>query len=510
MRWWVTRQGEIAAACVAGILTLEDAARVVALRSRALSGLGAQGGMVSVVMPAAAVRELLEPWAERLSVAAVNGPAATVVSGDLEALAEFEAELSARRVMRWRIPETDFVAHSARVEELEQPLLAAELALIRAAAGAGSRCSPRPSRRWLDGTELDAAYWYANVRDPVRFADAVGVLAGSGHRVFIEVSPHPVLTPAVADTIETPGTGPTPVISGTTAPRERRCGARSCWRWPGPCPRASPVDWAAVARRRPRVDLPTYAVPAPALLADPRAAPGPGRGGRRRRDSDRPGGGRGFWAAVEDGDLPRWPATLAVDEPARAERGAAGAGRRGGAGSGTGRTRRVALPGHLGAGRRPRRRPRLSGTWLLVAPVGADARRTGCVRALAARGAHVGAWSRYPPGAGPGRRWPACSGGAGEAGPATAGGAVAGVVSLLALDETADAAGSPVVPGGLARHAGLVQALGDAGIDAPLWVRHPRRGRGGARRGADQPGAGAGLGPGPGRPAWSTRTGGAA
>ena len=129
-------QGEIAAACVAGVLSLEDAAQVVAVRSQALSGLAAEGGMVSVVMRVAGVRELMAPWRDRLWVAAVNGPAATVVSGELAALAEFEADLSARRVMRWRIPETDFVAHSAGVEDLAGPLAES---LAGAAARGGAR-----------------------------------------------------------------------------------------------------------------------------------------------------------------------------------------------------------------------------------------------------------------------------------------------------------------------------------------------------------------------------------
>src|SRR3954453_2801523 len=75
-------QGENAAATVAGILTLEDAARGVAVRSRALSALDTAGGMVSVVMPEAGVREMPPRWDGRLSVAAVNSPAATVGSGD--------------------------------------------------------------------------------------------------------------------------------------------------------------------------------------------------------------------------------------------------------------------------------------------------------------------------------------------------------------------------------------------------------------------------------------------
>src|SRR5215472_4708597 len=122
-------QGELAAACVAGMLSLQDAAAVVALRSRALSSLEAQGRMISVVMPAGQVRQLLEPWGERLSVAAVNSPAATVVAGDPQALAQFEAELSARRVLRWEVPKSDFVAHSAAVEGLKDRLLA-DLAFV--------------------------------------------------------------------------------------------------------------------------------------------------------------------------------------------------------------------------------------------------------------------------------------------------------------------------------------------------------------------------------------------
>ena len=81
-------QGEIAAAAVAGILSLQDAARVVALRSRALTALAGRGAMTAVAAPAAEVRERLEAWGGRLVVAAVNGPAAVVVSGDLAASGE--------------------------------------------------------------------------------------------------------------------------------------------------------------------------------------------------------------------------------------------------------------------------------------------------------------------------------------------------------------------------------------------------------------------------------------
>ena len=205
-------QGEIAAAVVAGVLSLEDGARVVAARSRGLSGLGVAGGMVSVVMPEEAVRELTGRWGDRLAVAAVNGPAQVVVSGEQGALGEFEAELAARRVLRWRVEAGDFVAHSPLVDPLAGPL-AAELSGIRPGPGR-VRLFSTVLGRWMDGPELDAGYWFANVREPVRFADAVTALACAGHRVFIEVSPQPVLISAVSETLEQSASGPV-VVTGT-------------------------------------------------------------------------------------------------------------------------------------------------------------------------------------------------------------------------------------------------------------------------------------------------------
>jgi acyl transferase domain-containing protein/NADPH:quinone reductase-like Zn-dependent oxidoreductase/acyl carrier protein len=248
-------QGEIAAACVAGILTLQDAARVVAMRSAALSALNARGAMVSVVMPAAAVRELLASWGGRLSVAAVNGPAAVVVSGDLQALEELEAELSARHVLRWRLPQADFVAHSPRVEELKDGLLAG-LAPVRPAAGR-VRLFSTAECRWMDGTELDAAYWYANVRNTVRYDEAVRALAAAGHRVFIEVSPHPVLTTATGESLEE--TGVTGAVVTGTLDREDAGPARMLTALARVHVAGTTVNWAAVLGHGQRVDLPTYA-----------------------------------------------------------------------------------------------------------------------------------------------------------------------------------------------------------------------------------------------------------
>ena len=405
-------QGEIAAATVAGILSLEDAARVAAVRGRVLSGLGARGGMVSVVMPEAAVRELLTRWGDRLSVAAVNSPAATVVSGDTEALREFEAELAARHVLRWPVPETDYIAHSARVEELAGRL-AGGLAGLASAAGQLPLFST-VRRDWADGTTLDAGYWYDNVRRTVRFAESVRALAGQGYRVFVEVSPHPVLTGAVTETAEEAGAGPV-VVTGTLD-REDAGPARFLSALAGLHVRGPRVDWAAVLGGGRRVDLPTYAF-------------------RRQR----------FWPEALVPSAAGAPAA-AGDRPAT-----------------DGWRYRVAWvpvtePGQVA----------LSGTWLVVTPQipagTADELVQGCVRALAARSPRVLAVE-----AGPGE--PDRTALAARIGDVLAGGAsgVCGVLSLLALDE-APLPAHPAVPAGLAGTQALIQALGDAEIAAPLWV----------------------------------------
>ncbi|TVL91531.1 hypothetical protein CD790_16420 [Streptomyces sp. SAJ15] len=189
-------QGEIAAACVAGALSLEDGAKVVALRSRALLALSGAGGMVSVALPSEIVRERLARWGDRLSVAAVNGPSATVVSGDPAALDELLAECEERDERARRIP-VDYASHSAHVDRLQE-VLRADLATI-APRAAGVPFYSTVTGGLLDTAELDAAYWYRNLRHTVRFDAAVRAAVADGLGVFVEASPHPVLTMAIED-----------------------------------------------------------------------------------------------------------------------------------------------------------------------------------------------------------------------------------------------------------------------------------------------------------------------
>ncbi|MEV7427506.1 SDR family NAD(P)-dependent oxidoreductase [Streptomyces sp. NPDC091212] len=196
-------QGEIAAACVAGALTLPDAARVVALRSRAIaSRLAGRGGMLSVLLPEHRVRELLRPWQGRVEVAAVNGPAAVVLAGEPEALTDVQLELESRGAQVRLIP-VDYASHAPGVEAVRDelgPLLDG----IAPAAPAVPWYSTVDGE-WKRGPEADGGYWYRNLRRPVRFDPAVRALAAEGFEVFVEVSSHPVLTAATQDILEDAG-----------------------------------------------------------------------------------------------------------------------------------------------------------------------------------------------------------------------------------------------------------------------------------------------------------------
>ena len=411
--------------------------------------------MVSVVMPEGRVRELMSRWGERLSVAAVNGPAATVVSGDPGALTEFEAALAARHVMRWRVPETDFVAHSAAVEELAG-VLEAELAVIRPSAGR-VRLYSTALGRWIDGTELDGGYWYDNVRQTVRFADAIAALAADGYRTYIEVSPHSTLETAIAETIEENQAGFVPVISGTLH-RDFPAAVQVLSVLARAFARGVAVDWAAVLGGGRRVDLPTYAFQRQRLWPQARAVVIPAGGDGAGTPAE-----AWFWAAVEGGDARAVAEMVAVDgrQPFGEVLPALASWRR------EERDRSVTEAWRYRICWVPVAEPdrvALAGTWLMVTPAGmAGELVEGCRRVLESHGAAV-----------------VVAGIAMDdtertglsalltqvlADPA----GVGGVLSLLALDES-PMAEYPVVSAGLAATLALVQALGDAEVGGRLWV----------------------------------------
>ncbi len=207
-------QGEIAAAHVAGALSLEDAALAVARRATALTELSGRGGMASVEMAADELRPRL---GERLSIAAVNGPESAVVAGDTDAIEALLADLAGSGVRVRRLA-VDYAAHSPQVERVRDRLLA-ELAPV-APKATDIPFHSSVTGTVLAGTELDAGYWYRNLRMPVRFDEAVAGLAVPEHSFFVEAGPHPVLVPAVLEAV-----GDKAVVVGSLRRREDGRGA---------------------------------------------------------------------------------------------------------------------------------------------------------------------------------------------------------------------------------------------------------------------------------------------
>nr|WP_051407204.1 type I polyketide synthase [Nocardia sp. CNY236] len=252
-------QGEIAAAHVAGAVSLDDAARIVILRSRALTDLAGHGAMLSIVDTLEHVNALIEPYSDKVSVASVNGPKAVVIAGPPSVLAEIERLLSAHGVMRRPVP-VNYAAHSAQVGPLRTEMLAV-------LGGVTLRPSRIPfystvTGAVLDTTGLDARYWYRNLRETVRFDKATAALLGDGHNIFIEVSPHPLMTLGIEESAE-----------ASVAQQRKTLVVGSLRRDDGGLDRflrslaqlhvagAAVVDWEAVFRGSGarRVELPTYA-----------------------------------------------------------------------------------------------------------------------------------------------------------------------------------------------------------------------------------------------------------
>ncbi|HEX3779889.1 MAG TPA: acyltransferase domain-containing protein, partial [Pseudonocardiaceae bacterium] len=159
----------------------------------------------------AQVAELLGVESDRVAVAAVNGPRTVTLSGDPEAMLVVERRLAGAGLMRWRLEGVDFAAHSPAVEALQAELIEqiapvtprpAEIALLSTATG-----------EWVDGTELDADYWYRNLRGKVGFADAIVELAEQGYRAFVEVSAQPALALGIEETLD--GLESPAVVTGT-------------------------------------------------------------------------------------------------------------------------------------------------------------------------------------------------------------------------------------------------------------------------------------------------------
>jgi acyl transferase domain-containing protein/NADPH-dependent curcumin reductase CurA/acyl carrier protein len=267
--------GELAAAYVAGVFTLEDAARLVAARGRLMQSLPAGGAMVSIAAPeslvAAEVSELRPNGAMPsawVAVAAVNGPESVVISG-AEAAVSVIAERFARQGVRTKRLSVSHAFHSPLMEPMLTEFRrvaeavtyrAAEVPLVSNVTGA------------LAGGELQTAeYWVNHVRAAVRFGDGVRALHEAGATRFLELGPQPTLLGLVPESLRAeplfselraagpPSAEPLPTLLASLRPPRPESEA-VLEALGGQYAQGGIVDWKGVfPRGMPRVELPTYA-----------------------------------------------------------------------------------------------------------------------------------------------------------------------------------------------------------------------------------------------------------
>jgi acyl transferase domain-containing protein len=191
--------GEVAAAHVAGALSLDDAAQVICGRARLLRRASGQGAMLAAELTVAEAQELIASQRSRVAVAASNSHRSTVLAGDPAVLSDLVAVLQQRgRFCRW--VKVDVASHSPQMDALRddfRDLLAgirpvpAQIPMYSTVTG-----------DLLSGGTLDDTYWVENLRSPVLFSTAVRRLLDLGHDTFLEVSPHPILLGAVHEDAE--------------------------------------------------------------------------------------------------------------------------------------------------------------------------------------------------------------------------------------------------------------------------------------------------------------------
>ncbi|MFD3588746.1 type I polyketide synthase [Streptomyces sp. NPDC058683] len=294
-------QGEIAAACTAGALSLHDALKIVVLRSQLFADeLRGNGAVVSVAAPEEQVRARLAAQGDALHIGGVNGPNAVTVVGEQAGLERFVAEATADG-LRARLVASTVASHCDQVDPLRDRILDM-FADVRPTATEVPFCST-VTGDFTDTGTLGAEYWFDNARRPVAFDPAVRTLLAAGFRYFVEVSPHPVLVTAVQEIAEDAGADAAAVGS---LRREQGGLDRFLRSAADAYTRGAPVDLdaALTGRETAWVDLPTYPFqrqrywPEP----DPTAA---------TATSDPMESG--FWEAVENADLAGLSDALEVD-----------------------------------------------------------------------------------------------------------------------------------------------------------------------------------------------------
>ncbi|WP_035796306.1 type I polyketide synthase [Kitasatospora mediocidica] len=446
--------GEIAAAHVAGVLSLADACTLVAARGRLMQELPAGGAMVAIQ---ATEDEVLPLLTERVSIAAVNGPNSLVIAGDEDEVLAVAAGRKSKRLT---------VSHAFH-SPLMDPMLDAFREVVE---GLTFHAPEIPIVSNLTGDVVSAQevgsadFWVRHVREAVRFLDGMRTLEAQGVTTFLELGPDGVLSALAQDCLPDDTDAAFAAVL-RTGRSERATLTAALARAHA---RGAALDWTAyfAGTGARRVELPTYAFQQRRYWPDAVAPAAPAADGAQSAVDVR------FWEAVARGDLASLAADLRVDgdQPFGAVLPALSSWRRRQEEAAIADSRRYHVVWKSQARPAPARPAVPAGTWLAVLPAGLADRAwaetlTGDLARLGMRITHVELDATHAD--------PALLAARLEA--AADGGPVAGVLSLLALDERAHPE-HPAVPVGLALTAALAEALGrvDAYAAAPLWcvTRH--------------------------------------
>ena len=209
--------GEIAAVCVAGIFSLEEAAQIVAQRARFMESCGrGEGTMLAVGLPEDEALALIARHDRTVTISAVNGPRSITLSGSRTSLEAMATELEAQGVFA-RLVRVDHPFHHPLMRPASEALEAA-LSDFKPRVGTIAFFSTVTGKR-CSGESCDAAYWGRGIREPVRFASAVGALADFGVDIWLELNAHPALAHSTRECLTIRGTK-APVISSVRRERE--------------------------------------------------------------------------------------------------------------------------------------------------------------------------------------------------------------------------------------------------------------------------------------------------
>lgn len=190
--------GEVAAAHVAGILSLEDAVQVICCRSQLLKPLRGRGSMLVTELSPDQAKALLTAYNDEVTIAVINSPTSTVLSGDPETMKKIMDYLQGQNLF-CKLVNVDVASHSPQMDAVRAELLQALDGL-----------QPKPANIPIystvtgalgDGLQFNARYWMDNLRAPVLFSDALRHILDDGYSTFIEIGPHPILLGAIQQSI---------------------------------------------------------------------------------------------------------------------------------------------------------------------------------------------------------------------------------------------------------------------------------------------------------------------